>query len=902
MADSRLPAPGDPEALYVLDVSGYVYRAYHALPPLSTSGGEPTHAVHGFTNMLVKMLGEQRPAHLIIAKDPRGPTFRKKIYPEYKATRKETPPDLHPQMERCFEVAEAYGIPILGAPEMEADDVIATVVKKARARGMKVVIASGDKDLLQLVGDGVVMWNTLNNTVYDPAGAEKKMGVPPNQIRDYLALVGDKSDNVPGVPKVGKKTAVTLLSEHGDLDGIYANLDAVTKKSIHNTLVEHRDQAYLSQDLVTLRDDVDVDLDLEAAGWTEPDPEVLRPLFTELELHRLLRELTPAEPKAAPADNFTVIDDEEGLSALVETLRGAGRVVLFTALDDDDALRGELVGLGLSAGGDAAYYLPFGHRYLGAPAQLKPEAAFFILGPVLEDPAVAKYSSDLKRDETALVRHGVILRGGVFDTTIASYLLEAGKHAHDLRNVAREELGIDLQTYDQVTGKTRKSQEALHEIEVDRGRDYGARRAAVTWAIAETFGPRIESEGFSSLMTDVEVPLAHVLSVMERVGVSIDADYLRSMSREVGASLETLEARCHELAGKEFNVNSPRQLEAILFDDLGLPVIKRTKTARSTDHEVLEALVAEHELPVVILEHRTLAKLKSTYLDALPKQVDKQTNRVHTVYNQAVAATGRLSSSDPNLQNIPIRTDLGRRIRDAFVPRAGWSLFSADYSQIELRVLAHLSHDPELVEAFKGIGDDVHVRTAVSIFDVAAEDVTREMRGAAKTVNYAVIYGQSDFALGKNLKIEKREAARYIEAFFALYAGVATYMDELVEEARSSGGTRTILGRWRQLPNLRSKNFRLRSAAERVARNTPIQGSAADVMKVAMVRIARDMEAEGMESQMLLTVHDELVFEAPPEEQGALEALAVRHMETALPLEVPLVVDHGWGPTWGKAH
>jgi len=902
MAESRLPPPGDEEALYVLDVSGYVFRAYHALPPLSTSRGEPTHAVHGFTNMLLKMIKEQKPVHVAIALDPAGPSFRKDLYADYKATRKETPPDLHQQRDRCFEVARAYRIPMLGADKMEADDVIATVVKKARAKGLKVVISSADKDLLQLVGDGVVMWDTMRDKVYGPAEAEKKMGVPPAKIRDYLALVGDSSDNVPGVPKVGPKTATALLTEHGDLDGIYANLESVTKKSIKKTLEEHKDEAYLSQKLVTLDYDVDVELDLDSLRWTSGDPEVLRPLFTELEFHRLLKELTPAAPKVAPAEDLRLVTDRAALDSLAEALRAAGRVVLFTALEDDDSLHGELVGIGLSAGGDAAYYVPFGHRYLGAPAQLEVDEALSVLGPLLSDPALPKVSSDLKRDETVLSRHGVKLEGGTFDTTIASYLLEAGKHAHDVANVAREELGLEVLTYTHVTGKTKKNRQALNQVEVERGRDYAGRIAAVTAAIADTFAPRIESEGMTSLLNDIELPLAHVLSVMERTGMQIDVAHLTKMGREIGGQLGALEKRCHELAGKDFNVGSPRQLETILFDDLGLPVIKRTKTARSTDHEVLEQLAAEHDLPAAIVEHRQLAKLKSTYLDALPKQVDRQTGRVHTVYNQAVAATGRLSSSDPNLQNIPIRTEIGRRIRDAFIPREGWSLMSADYSQIELRVLAHLSLDPELVEAFRGIGDDVHVRTATSIFEVAAEDVTREQRGAAKTVNYAVIYGQSDFALGRNLKIEKREAKRYIDAFFARYAGVQKYMDELIDEARRTGGTRTILGRRRMLPDLGSKNFRLRSAAERVARNTPIQGSAADVMKIAMVRIQKEIEEGGLESRMLLTVHDELVFEAPPAEKDTLERLVVDHMQNAMALEVPLVVDHGWGPTWGEAH
>jgi DNA polymerase-1 len=883
-------------------VSGYVFRAYHALPPLSTSRGEPTQAVLGFANMLLKMVKDQRPVYFAIAVDPSGPSFRKDIFEGYKATRRAAPPDLYQQMARCYEIARAYAVPMLERPGFEADDMIATVVKKARERGMRVVIVSSDKDLLQLVGDGVVMWDTMRDRVYDAAATKEKMGVPPEQVRDYLALVGDSSDNVPGVPKVGPKTAVALLEAYGSLEGVYDNVASVEKKSIKKTLEDNRDNAFLSQKLVTLKDDIDYELDLGELTWTGGSPEKLRPLFQELELYRLLDQLAPPPPKVQPAETVVTVLDGGGLDEVVRACREAKRLVLFTAIDHNDALRGELVGLAVSAGGDRAWYVPLSHHYLGAPKMLSRERVLEVLGPLLEDAALPKLSEDLKRDEIVLRRHGVTLRGARFDTTLASYLLDAGRHAHDLDKVALEELDVTLPSYDRTTDKQRGSQHDLYQVEVERGAEYAGRRVAAAWAVSRTFEPRIEAEGFSGLMYDIEVPLAHVLAVMETTGVRIDAQRLISMGRDMEVEISALEKRCHGLAGKEFNVGSPRQLETILFDELGLRVIKRTKTARSTDHDVLEELAEEHDLPAAIVEHRTLSKLKSTYLDALPKQVDKQTGRVHTVYNQSVAATGRLSSSDPNLQNIPIRTEIGRKIRDAFIPEDRWSLLSADYSQIELRILAHLSHDPELVEAFRGQGADVHARTASAIFGVEAGDVTREQRGAAKTVNYAVIYGQSHFALARNLKIERREAMRYIEAFFEKYAGVKSYMETVIEEARRSGATRTILDRRRALPDLNSRNVQLRRAAERVARNTPIQGSAADVMKIAMVRIHRDLEERRMKSRMILTVHDELVFEAPPEERDPLEALVLDRMQNAMALDVPLIVDHGWGETWGKAH
>ncbi len=897
---TKLPEPGDDRVVYVLDASGFLFRAYHALPPLSTSRGEPTHAVHGFTNMLLKLVREQKPVHFAVAADSKGPSFRKEVFPAYKENREAPPPDLSQQIRRCREIIDAYEIPVFEEPGVEADDLIATFVKKARDQGLRVVIVASDKDLMQLVGDDVVMYDTMRERVYGPPETEAKMGVPPSKVRDLLALMGDSSDNIPGVPGVGPKTAKQLLDEYGDLDGVYAHVDEITRKSTREKLVAHKEDAYLSRRLVSLRDDVPVAVDLEALRWSGGDQRRLRQLFTELELHRLLGQLTP-ESAARAATELETLFTKEDLSRAVEAVRKAGRVALFTAVDRNDALSGELCGVGLAWDEDRAWYAPCAHRYLGAPSMLSVADLLDGLRDVLEDVGIAKLSSDLKRDEVLLGRHGVSLRGGSFDTTIASYLLDAGKHAHDLDEVARSELQVDLVSYDRVTEKQRGKQLSLVDVEVERARDYAGQRAAVTWSVSVPLRERIELEGFAELMDQIEIPLAHVLADMESTGIRLDAEHLQEMAKEVGVQLRQLERRCHALADEEFNVGSPRQLETILFDKLGLPVVKRTKTARSTDADVLEELAAVHDLPAAIVEHRVLAKLKSTYLDALPKQVDARTGRVHTRYNQAVAATGRLSSSDPNLQNIPIRTDLGRRIRDAFVSEEGWEILSADYSQIELRVLAHLSGDPELVDAFAG-GVDVHTRTATALFGVVPEEVTREQRGQAKTVNYAVIYGQTHFALARNLRIERREAMRYIEAFFQRYAGVKEYMEAVIEEARRNGGTRTIMGRRRMLPDLHSNNRSLRSAAERVARNTPIQGSAADIMKAAMVQIHGRLEERGMQSRMLLTVHDELVFEAPPEEKAALEELVTDRMEHAVELKVPLVVDRGWGRTWGEAH
>ncbi len=898
---ARLPPPGDAETIFVLDVSGYVFRAYHALPPLSSAKGEPTHAVLGFTNMLLKLVDDLKPQRFCVCYDPKGPSFRKERYPEYKANRQKHPDDIYQQLDRCFEVVDAYQIPGFRHDTVEADDLIATVTKRARQAGYKVVIVSADKDLLQLVTEGVVMYDTMRDKVYGRQETIAKLGVPPEQVGDLLALVGDSSDNIPGVPSVGPKTAQKLLAEHGDLDGIYQALDSITRKALKGKLTEYKDDAYLSRELVALVDDVDLELDFDALRWSGGDKERLRALFLDLEFTRLVDKLDPLPRMERKAATVETVTEEERLVEVAQELRQAGGLSVFCALEGDQPHRGHLVGIALAAGA-RVFYVPLSHHYLGVPSMIPEARALELLRPVLEDPGVKKRAPELKREAIALRRYGVRLSPFAFDTTVASYLLDAGKHNHRIEDVARSELDVDLTLYDKVTDKQRGTQKPLSSIEIERVCDYACTRAELTEVLSEGLSTRLERGGFTALLEDVELPLTEVLVDLETVGVRIDPELLRSMSAEVAQGLKGLEARAHELAGRAFNVASPKQLEAVLFDELGLKVVKKTRTGgRSTDSDVLEELAEEHDLPSIVLEHRQLSKLKGTYLDALPKAMDPKTGRVHTVYNQAVAATGRLSSSDPNLQNIPIRTEVGRRIREAFIAREGWKIFSADYSQIELRVLAHLSADEELIDAFSK-HEDVHVRTATALFDVEPAKVTREQRGQAKTVNYAVIYGQSHFALARNLGIERKEAMRYIEAFFERYAGVKAFMDKTIQDARRTGATVTLLGRRRDLPDLRSRNRQNQMAAERMARNTPIQGSAADIMKVAMVKIAAALQAKELEARMLLTVHDELVFEAPPGEKEALTALVHQHMEHAAELEVPLVVDSGWGDTWGSAH
>jgi len=891
-----LPDKGDPKTIYVIDISSYVFRAYHALPPLSNSKGEPTHAVAGVSSMLLKLLREREPHAVIVAMDSKEGSFRKDLYAEYKANRPPAPPDLTQQMIRVREIVDAWGMSPLEAAGFEADDVIATVVLEARKAGLGVVIVSADKDLLQLVGDDVVMYDTMRSKVFGAEETYEKFGVGPSQVRDLLSLMGDSSDNVPGVPSVGQKTAAKLLGEHGSLEGIYENIESITRKALKQKLTDHRADALSSRELVTLRDDAPVDTKLVRRPYDGGDTAALRNIFSELELTRLLAQLEPAPVIAGHYETITTAD---GLARVAGAVREAGRFALYTVMDVDDPIRGELVGVAVSWLEGVSAYVPLGHRYIGAPDHLSWEEAGPVLTPLLENSLIPKQAL-AKRETVFWAGRGVTFRGVEFDPSLASYLLDPARHAHRLEDVARQELDGELTAEDAVRGKGKK---ALNwdEVEVEPVARYANERADYTYRLSELLTPRMHEGEFEPLFYDVELPLAGVLATMELNGIRVDTQLLETLSAEAETELEALHERCTELAGHAFNVSSPRQLETILFDELELPVVKKTKTARSTDHGVLEELAALHPLPSAILEYRSVSKLKSTYLDALPREVDASTNRIHTRYNQLVAATGRLSSSDPNLQNIPIRTPMGRRVREAFIPAEGWSMLAADYSQIELRVLAHLSRDPALVEAFSQ-GDDVHIQTACALFGVQPEEVTKDMRGQAKTVNFAVIYGQTQFALARNLKIERSEAKRYIDAFFDQYAGVKSFLDEVVEQARANGFVTTLLGRRRTLPDIRSRNHNLRAGAERIARNTPIQGTAADIMKVAMVRVQRDLEKRRFESRMVLTVHDELVFEAPPAEQEALETLVLEHMQNAVPLSVPLPVESAWGPNWGAAH
>jgi DNA polymerase-1 len=905
---SALPPPATPGTLYLIDLSGYVFRAYHALPPLSSSRGEPSHAVLGTVNMLQKVVNERRPDMLAVAMD--SPTsFRRAVDERYKATRRAAPPDLRQQMARAEEIVRAYNIPVYQEDGLEADDLIAAVVRRAmRDDDVRVVIVSADKDLMQLVRDDderVVLWDSMRDKVYGPAEVREKHGVAPSKMRDLLALMGDSSDNVPGVPGVGPKTAADLLNEHGTLDGIYRDLSAIKRPKIREALAQHERDARISQELVTLREEADVAWDRAHLKYGGADQEKLRALFTELEFSRLLDQL---EPQAPTTRSCTLVLDAGALENVAAKARETKRLALDLEVTSREAMRCAIVGVGLAAEPGEGYYVPLSHRYLGAPKQLDWGTFARVIGPVLADASVKKVGHELKFDEVALSRRGLEIAGPVADTMLCAYLLDP-EASSDLADLAKRELDVTLMAQADLVGrasrspkgeKQRGARQGIDEVEVERATPYVAARAEVCLELERRIAPRIEREGLGKLMNEVELPLSRVLARMERHGVLVDVAKLEHASRVVEGTLKGLEARAKELAGGDFTVRSRDQLETILFDRLKLPVVKRTpKGGRSTDADVLEELAGKHPLPRVVLEFRELDKLKGTYLDALPRYVNPETGRIHTRFDQAVAATGRLSSSDPNLQNIPIRTEIGREIRAAFVAPPGSCVVSADYSQIELRVLAHLSQDAQLIEAFR-TDQDIHTYTASLVFDVKKEDVTREMRARAKTINFGVIYGMGDASLAKQLGISRDEAARFIEAYFTRYEGVRRFMENTIEAAKKGEAVRTMMGRRRFLPNLHSPNRGLRFEAERIAKNTPIQGTAADILKLAMVRLGEQPVVPG--GAMVLTVHDELVFEVPAAEVEAAKRKIKETMENVVKLDVPLLVDAGAGASWKDAH
>lgn len=894
----------EPPTLYLIDGTAYIYRAYHAIRAgLSNSRGLPTNAAFGFANILTKMLAEKAPAAIAVLFDVKGPTFRHDIYDAYKANRPPMPEDLAIQIPYIKSIVRGFNIPLFELEGYEADDLIGTLARQAEAQGVAVVIVTGDKDFLQLVSEKTSIWDPMKDAFTDLSGVREKFGIEPAQLVDVMGLSGDTSDNIPGVPGIGPKTALDLIKHFGSMDGLYQAVDTITMKKRHENLVRFKDQAYLSRNLVTIRTDAPIRFEPSAFKRVEPDAGALALLFKELEFQELHRTYAEAVPRHTDSKSYTGITDEAALLNLVRRLAGSQAFSLDTETTAIDPMRAELVGISFAMKENEAFYIPVGHRYLGAPPQLPRDTVLETLRPVLENPDIQKIGQNIKYDWMVLDRCGIRLSGVSFDTMVASYLIDPSKRAHNLNRIALDFLDHKTITYEEVAGKG-KSQVGFDMVLIEKAVPYACEDADVTLAAYGVLKRKIEDLGLLRLMETVETPLIPVLKDMEMRGVCVDRDRLISLSKGFQSQIERLEDDIYAMAGERFNIHSPQQMGDILFEKLKLPVQKKTKkkTGYSTDVEVLTSLAERHEMPALILRHRTLAKLKSTYADALVEMIHPETGRIHTSYNQTVTATGRLSSSDPNLQNIPIRSEEGIEIRRAFIPRKGWTLMAADYSQIELRLLAHYSSDEILTQAFVE-GEDIHSRTAAEVFQVFPQMITPELRRQAKTINFGIIYGMGAFSLSKELGISRKMAQTYINNYFARYKGVRNFIHQAIETAEQTGMTSTLLGRIRQLPEIRSTNQNVRGVAERTAVNTPIQGTAADLIKLAMIRVDRALKEKKLRSAMLLTVHDELVFEVPPDELETVRRLVTEIMETVWPeLKVPLKVNIGTGKNWAEAH
>ena len=935
--------PGPASTLYLVDGYALIYRAFFAMiaRPLTTRRGENTSAAWGVTNFLLRLLERRRPDYLAWVHDV-GESFRHQTYPQYKATREKLTEELQQEFDRSVErieqILEAFRVPLVGVEGYEADDVIGTLA--TAARGLQVVIVSGDKDFYQLIGPGVALLNpgrggpaAVEEHWVDQTNASERLGVPPERVVDYLALVGDSSDNVPGVKGVGEKTALELLQTFGDLDGILAHADRIPGKRAREAVEQYADLARLSRELVTIRRDVPLPLDLDGLRVRPPDVARLTELFTELEFRSLIPKLSaleqaaavPVAPAGRPAGVVTgapslatltpahaepsIVDDPAALAAAVAEWRRAPFLALDTETTSLDPMRAELVGMSLAVAPGRSWYLPFAHVAPdgelagGTPPRNLPPLSSETLAPLREllaDPRVPKAGHNIKYDWLVLRRAGVELAGVAYDSMLASFVLDPGRRSHALDELARERLSLAVRTYAELAGRG-KSERPFAAVPLADAAGYSATDSEIVLRLHDAFQPELEDHQLVRLLETIEMPLLPVLVDMESRGVCIDLTRLGEISRAFAGELTALERAIYHAAGTDFNINSTPQLRHVLFEKHQLPILKKTKTGPSTDYEVLEQLAAMgHEVPRLLIEYRELSKLKSTYVDALPGFIHPLTGRIHTSFNQAGAATGRLSSSDPNLQNIPVRTPRGEAIRRAFVAPPGAMLLTADYSQIELRLLAHLSGDPAFVAAFEQ-GGDIHRQTAAIIFGVAQDQVTPEMRARAKTINFGTIYGQGAFALSRQLGITQEDAKRFIEQYFTRFAGVRAWLDRTVAEARAKGYVETLFGRRRYIPELKDRNYNIRAFGERTATNSPLQGSAADLIKIAMIRIAGALKEHGLASRMILQVHDELVVEVPRGEEEAATELVKRHMERAADLRVPLVVSVGMGMNWVDA-
>ena len=927
-----------PNPLVLVDGSSYLYRAFHAFPPLTNSAGEPTGAMYGVLNMLKSLISQVQPSHIAVVFDAKGKTFRDEMFEQYKSHRPPMPDDLRKQIQPLHDIIRALGIPLLVIEGVEADDVIGTLAVAASKANQKVLISTGDKDMAQLVDDNIMLINTMNNTLLDREAVIEKYGIPPELIIDYLALMGDSADNIPGVAGVGEKTALGLLQGIGSMAEIYANLDKVAElpirgaKKLGDKLLAEKEMADLSYRLATIKTDVALDITPEQLTLGASNNDQLTEYFGRYEFKRWLNEVmngadsitnnneqptkinhyqaTPAlaqnnDDEVLPAiqidrSRYETLLTEADLNRWVDKLKQAKLFALDTETDNLDYMAANLVGISFALENGEAAYLPLQLDYLGAPKTLENTTALALLKPILENPAIQKVGQNFKYDLTIFARNGIDVQGVAFDTMLESYVLNStGRHNMD--DLAKRYLGHQTISFEEIAGKG-KNQLTFNQIPLEQAAEYAAEDADVTMKLQQVLWEKLSKEPtLEKLFKEMELPLLGVLSRMERRGVLIDSDALFLQSNEIANRLSELEEQAYVLAGQPFNLASTKQLQEILFDKLGLPVIQKTpKGAPSTNEEVLEELAFSHELPKVLVEHRGLSKLKSTYTDKLPQMVNPQTGRVHTSYHQAVTATGRLSSSDPNLQNIPIRNEEGRRIRQAFIAREGFTVVAADYSQIELRIMAHLSQDQGLINAFTQ-GKDIHRSTAAEIFGVALDEVTSEQRRNAKAINFGLIYGMSAFGLSRQLGIGRADAQSYMDLYFKRYPGVQTFMHDIREKAKAQGYVETLFGRRLYLPDINSSNGMRRKAAERVAINAPMQGTAADIIKRAMIQLDQKLQNDP-DIAMIMQVHDELVFEVRSEKVAFYSELIKTQMESAADLVVPLIVDVGQGTNWDEAH
>ena len=877
---------------YIIDGSSYIYRAFHAIRGLSNSKGMPTNAVYGFVTMLLKVVRDTKPDYLAIAFDAKGPTFRDDMYKEYKANRAEMPDELKPQISYIKKLTEAFNIAALEKQGFEADDVIGTLVQTANKYKLETVVVTGDKDMMQLVSDKVTLWDTMKDKKTGIPEVKERFGAGPEGVTDIFGLMGDSSDNIPGVPGIGEKTAIELIKEFGTMNNILSHPDKVKKEKLRANLINFADQARLSKELATIKIDVPLDIKLDELKPKPYDLEKLRELFTELEFSKFLKELTPV--KTISYEDYHLVTEAGEFNKLIERLKRAKEFAVDVETTSPDPLRARLVGISISLKEHEAFYIPLRHTTIDK--QLPIKDVLNALKPLLASDKHLKIGQNIKYDMLAFRQEGVDIAEPISDTMVAAYLLNPNKHNHNLEEIAREYIGHQMITYKDVVG-TGQKEITFDKVDVGKAKTYSAEDADVTFLAYRKLLPLLKEEKLDKLYQEIELPLLFVLAELEQNGVKIDTEFLKELSVDFEGRLDKIKRKVYQLAGEEFNLDSPKQLQVILYDKLGLAKGKKIKTGFSTDSDAMAKLALTHDLPAKILEYRTLAKLKNTYIDALPELVNPKTGRLHTSFNQTVTATGRLSSSEPNLQNIPVRTEEGRRIRQAFIPEKGHILISADYSQIELRLLAHFSKDKVLLKAFED-NQDIHTRTACEIFNQTEDMVSEDMRRLAKTINFGIIYGMSAHGLAMQLGISHALAESYIDQYFQRYPAVKEYFDRILTVARQEGYVMTLMGRKRPLPEINSPNATVRGFAERAAINAPLQGTAADIMKMAMIKIQAKLKKSYLKTKMTLQVHDELVFEAPTDEVKDVVKLVRQEMESIIELNVTLNVDISKGPNW----